>query len=621
MRKFLSILMLACLLCGLALPVGAEGEPAQLYVKVGTAYHDSLSIPEGFSKTVAFYTKNEETNEYVPLSTGTPFTENTAVSLSGNVDNCIIEANSVVESADITVNDESVTYAPVRVTITASQLQIKKTTETTWGASLSGIKAGESVPVEFRLTADGESVPYTDAITVNPTDGLTYSSGTLTATKAGTYTLSCNYSGTVTVTATAAVLSADDLNTSELLNGVLQSKATLEAYLSGKGYPTSGDITLQLPESVAYDDTITIGQGMDGVTLTLQGNKNTFKKGLVVKGGNNTIDGISFSSGPAITLENVAQCAVSNCSFDSKPFKIQTELLENGKIRAPKLILSGNIYTSAAFADVVDSTGKELCTWLAQTKPEPTSATIMQLGVNVEKHSYGSEIQAHSFIVDDSVNNFLDNGWSFELSLPCNFDSAYTTCHGEEGTGLFEPNTNPKRYRVKVTEGGLYAVISGSYPKLEKGNVVLRQVDADFLWTVTVDTTLSGATVTYNSKQVPAWINNKKLSFYPNGAGTYKVASATTTVTKASATPTTRRSYNYKYQDYYLITPQRVTDCMRYAKDNLVTIECKEAGRRSISLPVASMAAAAEKGYSILLKNEKIANITMDPAALKSMAQ
>ena len=150
---------------------------------------------------------------------------------------------------------------------------------------------------------------------------------------------------------------------------------------------------------------------------------------------------------------------------------------------------------------------------------------------------------------------------------------------------------------------------------------MLRQVDADFLWTVTVDTTLSGATVTYNSKQVPAWINNKKLSFYPNGAGTYKVASATTTVTKASATPTTRRSYNYKYQDYYLITPQRVTDCMRYAKDNLVTIECKEAGRRSISLPVVSMAAAAEKGYSILLKNEKIADITMDPAALKSMAQ
>ena len=33
------------------------------------------------------------------------------------------------------------------------------------------------------------------------------------------------------------------------------------------------------------------------------------------------------------------------------------------------------------------------------------------------------------------------------------------------------------------------------------------------------------------------------------------------------------------------------------------------------------MAAAAEKGYSILLKNEKIADITLDAAALKSLAQ
>ena len=67
MRKFLSILMLVCLLCGLALPAGAEGEP-QLYVKVGDNYFDELTIPEGFSRTVAFYTKNGETDEYVPLS-------------------------------------------------------------------------------------------------------------------------------------------------------------------------------------------------------------------------------------------------------------------------------------------------------------------------------------------------------------------------------------------------------------------------------------------------------------------------------------------------------------------------------------------------------------------------
>ena len=622
MRKFLSILMLVCLLCGLALPAGAEGEPAQLYVKVGTDYHDSLSIPEGFSKTVAFYTKNEETNVYVPLSTGTPFTENTAVSLSGNVDNCIIEANSVVESSAITVNDESVTYAPVRVTVTASQLQIKKATETTWGASLSGIKAGESVPVEFRLTANEKSVPYTDTITVNPTDGLTYSGGTLAATKAGTYTLSCKYSGSVTVTVVDAAFTAEDLNTSELLNGVLQSKATLEAYLTKNGYPTGGNISLKLPESVAYDDTITIGQEMDGVNLTLVGNKNTFKKGLVVNGGNNTIDGISFTSAPGITLNNVAQCAVTNCKFSGMPFKIQTKSKENGGISAPELVLTSNTYTGTTIelAKVVDPNGKE-CIWLADPKAAPTTA-VLNLGVAISESISGSTLQALSFDVDYSVDGLLENKWGLNLLLPCGFESAYTVCNGEKGLGE-KATKYSGYYKVNVSEAGKYAVIDGSYPQLQDGKVIIREVDAAFLREVTVDTTYTNAVVKLGTKQVPSSINNKKLTFQLDKAGTYTVTATTAATTKSTTktTTTTSRSYNYKYQDYYLITPQRVTDCMRYAKDNLVTIECKEAGRRSISLPVASMAAAAEKGYSILLKNEKIADITLDAAALKSMAQ
>ncbi len=622
MRKFLSILMLVCLLCGLALPAGAEGEPAQLYVKVGTDYHDSLSIPEGFSKTVAFYTKNEETNVYVPLSTGTPFTKNTAVSLSGNVDNCIIEANSVVESSAITVNDDSVTYAPVRVTVTASQLQIKKATETTWGASLSGIKAGESVPVEFRLTANEKSVPYTDTITVNPTDGLTYSGGTLAATKAGTYTLSCKYSGSVTVTVVDAAFTAEDLNTSELLNGVLQSKATLEAYLTKNGYPTGGNISLKLPESVAYDDTITIGQEMDGVNLTLVGNKNTFKKGLVVNGGNNTIDGISFTSAPGITLNNVAQCAVTNCKFSGMPFKIQTKSKENGGISAPELVLTSNTYTGTTIelAKVVDPNGKE-CIWLADPKAAPTTA-VLNLGVAISEYISGSTLQALSFDVDYSVDGLLENKWGLNLLLPCGFESAYTVCNGEKGLGE-KATKYSGYYKVNVSEAGKYAVIDGSYPQLQDGKVIIREVDAAFLYEVTVDTTYTNAVVKLGTKQVPSSINNKKLTFQLDKAGTYTVTATTTATTKSTTktTTTTSRSYNYKYQDYYLITPQRVTDCMRYAKDNLVTIECKEAGRRSISLPVASMAAAAEKGYSILLKNEKIADITLDAAALKSLAQ
>lgn len=615
MRKFLSILMLVCLLCGLALPAGAEGE-TQLYVKVGDGTcTNQLTIAEGFTQTVKFYT---DAGGNTPFTATPSIADETNISLTTVESSYQIKANKTTETP-VSINADG--YSPVSVSVISSQLEIRRA-DGTWGSALSGIKVGESAPVEFRLTAGGESVPYMDAITVNPADGLTYSGGTLTATKAGTYTLSCRYSGTVTVTVVPAVLSADDLNTSALLNGVLQSKAKLEEYLSGKGYPTSGDITIQLPESIEYEDPITIGEGMDGVTLTLQGNKNTFKKGLVVKGGNNTINGISFTSAPGITLNNVAQCAVTNCKFSGMPFKIQTKSKENGGISAPELVLTSNTYTGTTIelAKVVDPNGKE-CIWLADPKAAPTTA-VLNLGVAISESISGSTLQALSFDVDYSVDGLLENKWGLNLLLPCGFESAYTVCNGEKGLGE-KATKYSGYYKVNVSEAGKYAVIDGAYPQLQDGKVIIREVDAAFLREVTVDTTYTNAVVKLGTKQVPSSINNKKLTFQLDKAGTYTVTATTTATTKSTTktTTTTSRSYNYKYQDYYLITPQRVTDCMRYAKDNLVTIECKEAGRRSISLPVASMAAAAEKGYSILLKNEKIADITLDAAALKSMAQ
>ena len=637
MRKFLSILMLACLLCGLALPAGAEGEPVQLYVKVGTDYHDSLSIPEGFSKTVAFYTKNEETNVYVPLSTGTPFTENTAVSLSGNVNNCIIEANSVVESSAITVNDESVTYAPVRVTVTASQLHIKKATETTWGASLSGIKAGESVPVEFRLTADGESVPYTDAITVNPTDGLTYSSGTLTATKAGTYTLSCNYSGTVTVTVAAVELTADDLSTSELLNGVLQSKATLEAYLSGKGYPTSGDITLQLPESVAYDDTITIGQGMDGVTLTLQGNKNTFKNGLVINGGNIHIDRVAFKNPGndtlvGITINTLNDCSISNCSFENQyknkdnktvpgyAFQVKQDAHGN----APILYLYNNTFSGGCNVELSDGSGT-VGAWQSSSYSK-TKPIAISFGVITDRAN--SENGSITVYFPWDMNTLTEDGWTFDWNFVTadGYNKAFVVYDGENIDSTVNVNNNKITFAVE--NSGTYTIAKGTLPELVDKDATTKTLkftpeQTKYLDKFTTTCKFKAVKITDKDGNPVKWEKDSddNLTIWLKGKSPYTIKDvSTTTVTKASTT-TTKRSYNYKYQDYYLITPQRVTDCMRYAKDNLVTIECKEAGRRSISLPVASMAAAAEKGYSILLKNEKIANITMDPAALKSMAQ
>lgn len=627
MRKFLSILMLACLLCGLALPAGAEEpgtpEPVQLYVKDGTSYLAGITISEGFSRMVGLYIKNQDST-YSPVSEGTPsVTGRATLGDGGTLSDCTVKAGKQ-GTAQISVNGGSTQYKPVDVTIRPSTLQIRKTgAEDTWATSLSGIQAGGSLDVEFQLVgAENATISYNGEISVTPNTGLTYSGGKLTASTAGDYTLHSIYSGTVTVKVDSTDLPADGLNTAEALNAALANKEEL-----AKRFPavnTSNSITLVLP-ATTYADQIKVGN-LDGINLTLkgaEGQKTVMSGGIEINDSNVTLDGIAFTGSPAIDLPNtVSQCAVSNCKFSGMPFKIQTKLKENGGISAPELVLTSNTYTGTTIelAKVVDPNGKE-CIWLADPKAAPTTA-VLNLGVAISEYISGSTLQALSFDVDYSVDGLLENKWGLNLLLPCGFESVYTVCNGEKGLGE-KATKYSGYYKVNVSEAGKYAVIDGSYPQLQDGKVIIREVDAAFLYEVTVDTTYTNAVVKLGTKQVPSSINNKKLTFQLDKAGTYTVTATTTATTKSTTktTTTTSRSYNYKYQDYYLITPQRVTDCMRYAKDNLVTIECKEAGRRSISLPVASMAAAAEKGYSILLKNEKIADITLDAAALKSMAQ
>lgn len=542
MRKFLSILMLVCLLCGLALPAAAEGEeptPAQLYVKLNDGnWSENLNITQGQSVTVLFATENSETA--VPI-TGEIQVSDTAITISGPAS----EGNSY--------------------TLTASSV-------------LEG-------------------------------------SYTLSYVQNGT-----TYSMTVTVTApTTNTISVPDVET---LSSILSEQSAFDAFLTTNHYSGSGDLTLVLPAgdlgSVNCNVTLNNGAG-----LILKGTSGTKMSSLTVAVENVSVDSITFTGSPAIDLLNtVSQCAVSNCKFSGMPFKIQTKLKENGGISAPELVLTSNTYTGTTIelAKVVDPNGKE-CIWLADPKAAPTTA-VLNLGVAISEYISGSTLQALSFDVDYSVDGLLENKWGLNLLLPCGFESAYTVCNGEKSLGE-KATKYSGYYKVNVSEAGKYAVIDGSYPQLQDGKVIIREVDAAFLREVTVDTTYTNAVVKLGTKQVPSSINNKKLTFQLDKAGTYTVTATTAATTKSTTktTTTTSRSYNYKYQDYYLITPQRVTDCMRYAKDNLVTIECKEAGRRSISLPVASMAAAAEKGYSILLKNEKIADITLDAAALKSLAQ
>lgn len=632
MRKFLSILMLVCLLCGLALPAAAEGEP-QLYAKVeGGSCTNTLTIAEGFTQTVRFYSDAGGTTA---LAGAPSITDETNISLTAVEDGYQIKANKVTEvGSPVSINADG--YLPVSVNVISSQLEIKRT-DGTWSTSLSGIKAGESVPVEFQLIASGETVPYTDNITVDKPDGLTISAGSLNAVKAGTYTLSCKYSGTVTVTVAAAALSADDLNTSELLNGVLQSKAKLEEYLNSKGYPTGGDITLRLPESVQYADPIIIGEGMNGVTLTLQGNKNTFKQGLVINGGDVCVDGIRFqrTDGRDVSIEikkeGYDDVAIYNCAFSGSGYDF--EMIKNSEQYVPAICLSGNTFSNGTIKASLRNSAKNILGYWDVTTSSTSDEVYLILDASVTNNAvdaYGKKY-ASVLYYDSNIRSLETIGWKVYFTPNSTFSTVYAAHEGQQIIGndlaLYQKvdGQNGAYYKFLVNDSGKYELVEDDAPVLKDGKVVISKSQEEHLSKVIVKCTYKAADVTFNNSSVPSTMSSDGyLSFTlkkPNGNGTYNVKEVTKTVTKPATTTTTRRSYNYKYQDYYLITPQRVTDCMRYAKDNLVTIECKEAGRRSISLPVASMAAAAEKGYSILLKNEKIANITMDPAALKSMAQ
>lgn len=554
MRKFLSILMLVCLLCGLALPAGAEGEeptPAQLYVKLNDGnWSENLNITQGQSVTVLFATENSETA--VPI-TGEIQVSDTAITISGPAS----EGNSY--------------------TLTASSV-------------LEG--------------------PYTLSYVQNGT----------------------TYSMTVTVTApTTNTISVPDAAT---LNSILSEQSAFDAFLTTNHYSGSGDLTLVLPAgdlgSVNCNVTLNNGAG-----LILKGTSGTKMSSLTIKSDNICVERITFAregdNNNNISIKIEEECStnfsISDCTFTGKGYDFR--LTQNQNQHVPGISMEGNSFSGGVVKVVLHNNEKNIIGyWNVTTAANPTdvSLTLNATVVNAvdEFNKKYTEIQYS----DVNIRSLTEAGWKFYFIPNSTFSTAYAAHEGEQIVGEKLAKYNSENYyKILINDNGKYVIVEDDAPTLKDGKVVISKSQAEHLRKVIVKcTSYKAAEVTFNNSSVPSTMSSDGyLSFTlktPNGDGTYNVKEVTKTVTKASTTTTTtKRSYNYKYQDYYLITPQRVTDCMRYAKDNLVTIECKEAGRRSISLPVASMAAAAEKGYSILLKNEKIADITLDAAALKSMAQ
>ena len=616
MRKFLSILMLACLLCGLALPAGAEGEP-QLYVKVGdNACTDTLIIPKGLTRTVSFYT--DETGSTPLLGAEIPTSSDSAsVALTSDSDGYKITAlKTTSDAAPVSISLSG--YLPVLVNVPDSSLEIKKA-DGAWGTSLD-LMVDDSVGVELRLGAGEVFDSCTDSVTVP--EGLTLAEGKLTANSAGTFELS--YQGyTVTVRVTTSVIPIDKTELSYLQSN---DDTAFRTFLMGKGYSGSGDCTLQLPAENLGNVTCNVQLPGDAI-LTIKGASGKTVTDFTVGAKNIFLDGITFTGSPALTVTADSGCIVSNSKFSSPTTKFS--LLQDTNGNVPVLTFINNTYGSTGryLASIVDSLDNEVGQWLGYIKTKPETATV-DFGVKVESGTKTIKITALG-----EKKELTDNGWTFEFKTACDFDTAFVSYNRDLNV---KSSLSNNKIQLVAQQDGEYLVVKGSAPPaLVKKNDTAKTLTItddykDYLKRIVVPCNdFKAVKVTDSKGNSVAWEKRSdgnlviSLPLTINNPFTITNDTDTKTVTKASTTTTktTSRSYNHKYQDYYLITPQRVTDRMRYAKDNLVTIECKEAGRRSISLPVASMAAAAEKGYSILLKNEKIANITMDPAALKSMAQ
>lgn len=206
-------------------------------------------------------------------------------------------------------------------------------------------------------------------------------------------------------------------------------------------------------------------------------------------------------------------------------------------------------------------------------------------------------------------------GWSLVYSHHGGADKVYVVNDGK---------LIGRESRFSVAKYGAYFVVEGTPPTVATKDastktVTISREHSKYLRRVSIGTGFKAAKVTdgrggavYSSCDSDGVVT---FDLKPDTADTYTIKEVSTVKTVT----TTSRKYTTS-QDCFLVTPAGFSNAMRYARENLVTLNCTEAGRKPISLPVASMAAAAEKGFCLLVKT-KGAELTLDAAALKSLAQ
>lgn len=400
------------------------------------------------------------------------------------------------------------------------------------------------------------------------------------------------------------------------INEVLASRDALLAYLEGK-YPgyhyAGGDIALKLPARENGYGIVTVGAQLSDGTLTLLGaGKGAAKmESLVVNAENVCVDGIAFNGATCVTVNAPSGCAFSNCSFRNTDCAIRLQL--DGEGSAPLLTLSQNTFASVRMISLMSQEGTEIGQWWVSPKSTPAAAVIDFTAEIVEDPD-----EALYLTFPGDISSLASSGWVFNFLTGCDYPTIYSVYEGVKSTSAL---TNGQA-KLAVSKAGQYIVVNGSYPTVSKNVVKITEEHCKYLKEVTVSTAYTNATVTRSSKKVLSAINNKKLTFQLNGAGSYTITEVKSTAKNTTTTKTTstRRKSSTSAANAFLVTPQRFSDAMRCASDSTVTLNCTEAGKKPVSLPVESMGAAAAKGLTVAVKT-KSAELRLDAAALKSLAQ
>ena len=424
------------------------------------------------------------------------------------------------------------------------------------------------------------------------------------------------------------------LTSASVLNSLLSDKEALIAYqLRLNPSYAGGDIILQLP-ATEYGEELICGVVLDnGSTLTLKGaeNKNTnIKSGLTVNVPNLYLDGIKFSGTASVIVNPDCNLAVSNCAFKGSDYAFRLKQDSDGKVAL--LTLTNNSFDSIKMAAILDSEGITEVGWWRAEQGGDSSSVEIDFGVTVKEYKASNKIETLNINVFSPKAALISKEWGISFLTNCSFNDAYVVYGNKKAASSLD--TGKKQITIGGQYKGEYIVVNDSYPKLveQKGyyelpitanhKKYLDEVTLDFFPYAAANVTLYGKTVDTSIKIANG---TRSLTIPKIKEGTYVIKETIKTVTTTKAvtkttTKTTSRSYKYTYQDYYLVTPAGFANGMRYVKDNLVTLDCTQAAKKPISLPVASMAEAAEKGYSVLVKT-KDAELTLDAAALKSLAQ